>query len=149
MSALTRMSLKNRLIVGLATIAVAIFGVVATSMLNQEMMPSMTTPSSMVQATVPGASPEVVEETVTDPLESALGSVADVESVTTETTSGAAMATVTWPFEADSDEVNDAIASAVESVRAELPETAEAEVLPTTMDDVPVVQTAVTSTRRR
>ena len=146
MSALTRMSLKNRLIVGLATIAVAVFGVVATSMLNQEMMPSMTTPSAMVQATVPGASPEVVEETVTDPLESALSSVADVDAVTTETTSGAATATVTWPFEADADEVEDGVASAVESVRAELPETAEVEVLPTTMDDVPVVQTAVTST---
>ncbi|HLS32366.1 MAG TPA: efflux RND transporter permease subunit, partial [Brevibacterium sp.] len=42
--------------------------------------------------------------------------------------------------------MNDAIASAVESVRAELPENAEVEVLPTTMDDVFVVQTAVTST---
>jgi HAE1 family hydrophobic/amphiphilic exporter-1 len=139
------MSLKNRLIVGLATIAIAVFGVVATSMLNQELMPSMTTPNAMVQATLPGASPDVVEETVTDPLETALSSVADVEAVETETTSGAVTATVTWPFEADADEVNDAIASAVESVRADLPENADASVLPMSIDDVPVLQAAVTN----
>src|SRR5690606_32774879 len=113
--------------------------------LNQELMPSMTTPNAMVQATLPGASPDVVEETVTEPLETALSSVADVDAVTTETTSGAATATVTWPFEADADEVNDAIASAVQSVNADLPENAEAEVLPMSMDDVPVLQTAVSN----
>jgi HAE1 family hydrophobic/amphiphilic exporter-1 len=139
------MSLKNRLIVGLTTIAIAVFGIVATSMLNQELMPSMTTPNAMVQATLPGASPDVVEETVTEPLETALSSVADVDAVTTETTSGAATATITWPFEADADEVNDAIASAVQSVNADLPENAEAEVLPMSLDDVPVLQTAVSN----
>jgi HAE1 family hydrophobic/amphiphilic exporter-1 len=105
----------------------------------------MTTPNAMVQATLPGASPDVVEETVTDPLETALSSVADVEAVETETTSGAVTATVTWPFEADADEVNDAIASAVESVRADLPENADASVLPMSIDDVPVLQAAVTN----
>lgn len=145
MSALTRMSLKNRLIVGLATIAVAVFGVVATNMLNQELMPSMSMPNSMVQATLPGASPDVVEETVTEPLETALSSVADVDAVMTETTAGAATATVTWPFEADSDEVNDAISSAVESLRAELPQSADVSVLAMSMDDIPVLQTAVTN----
>jgi hypothetical protein len=66
-SLITRMSLKNRLIVGLLTLVIAVFGIVATTSLNQETMPSVDLPSTSVQATVPGASPEVVEETVTKP----------------------------------------------------------------------------------
>ena len=62
MSLITRMSLKNRLIVGLLTLVIAVFGVIATTSLNQETMPSVELPGTSVQVTVPGASPEVVEK---------------------------------------------------------------------------------------
>lgn len=88
MSQLTRMSLKNRIIVGLLTLVIAVFGVVATTSLNQETMPSVDLPGTTVQATIPGASPDVVEETVTKPLETALDSVGDLESVQTTTSAG-------------------------------------------------------------
>ena len=42
MTFLTRTSLKNRLVVGLITAAVALFGLFSMSALKQELMPSMT-----------------------------------------------------------------------------------------------------------
>ena len=123
MSLITRMSLKNRLIVGLLTLVIAVFGIVATTSLNQETMPSVDLPSTSVQATVPGASPEVVEETVTKPVETALEGIGELESVTTSTSSGMMTAEVTWPFGKDSEKMTDSIRSAVDGAKANLPTT--------------------------
>ena len=143
MHLITRMSLKNRLIVGLLTLVIAVFGIVATTSLNQETMPSVDLPGTSVQATVPGASPEVIEETVTKPLETALDGVGELESVTTSTSSGMMTAEVTWPFGKDSEEMTDAVLSAVDGVKSDLPADAEAEVLSYQMDEVPVTMFAV------
>ncbi|WP_309132708.1 efflux RND transporter permease subunit [Brevibacterium sp.] len=143
MSLITRMSLKNRLIVGLLTLVIAVFGVVATTSLNQETIPSVEIPGTMVQVTIPGASPEVVEETVTKPLETALDGVGDLESVTTTTSAGMMTANVTWPFGEDAEKMTDTVRSTVDSAKANLPDTAEVEVLSHQIDDVPVVMFAV------
>ena len=143
MSQLTRMSLKNRLIVGLLTLVIAVFGVVATTSLNQETMPSVDLPGTTVQATIPGASPEVVEETVTKPLETALDSVGDLESVQTTTSAGMMSASVTWPFGKDSEKMADSVRSAVDGAKANLPADAEVDVLSQQIDDFPVVMFAV------
>ncbi len=143
MSQLTRMSLKNRIIVGLLTLVIAVFGVVATTSLNQETMPSVDLPGTTVQATIPGASPDVVEETVTKPLETALDSVGDLESVQTTTSAGMMTASVTWPFGKDSEKMTDTVRTAVDGAKANLPEGAEVEVLSQQIDDFPVVMVAV------
>ena len=145
MSLITRMSLKNRLIVGLLTLVIAVFGVVATTSLNQETMPSVEMPGTSVQVTIPGASPEVVEETVTKPIETALDGVGDLEAVTTTSSAGSMTADVTWPFGKDAEEMTDEVRSAVDSTKADLPEGAEAEVLSQQIDDVPVVMFAVSA----
>ncbi|WP_181871713.1 efflux RND transporter permease subunit [Brevibacterium aurantiacum] len=137
------MSLKNRLIVGLLTLVIAVFGVIATTSLNQETMPSVELPGTSVQVTVPGASPEVVEESVTKPIETALEGVGDLETVSTTSSAGSMSANVTWPFGKDAEEMTDSVRSAVDSAKADLPDGAEAEVLSQQIDDVPVVMFAV------
>lgn len=143
MSLITRMSLKNRLIVGLLTLVIAVFGVIATTSLNQETMPSVELPGTSVQVTVPGASPEVVEKTVTEPIETALEGLGDLETVSTTTSAGSMSANITWPFGKDAEEMTDSVRSAVDSAKADLPDGAEAEVLSQQIDDVPVVMFAV------
>ena len=70
MTSLTRLSLANRLIVGMATVAIVIFGVLAALSLRQELLPSTQVPTAIVTATYPGASPEIVADEVATPLES-------------------------------------------------------------------------------
>ena len=60
MTSLTKLSLANRLIVGMATVAIVIFGVLAALSLRQELLPSTQVPTAVVTATYPGASPEIV-----------------------------------------------------------------------------------------
>ena len=77
------------------------------------------------------------------PLETALDGVGELESVTTSTSSGMMTAEVTWPFGKDSEEMTDAVRSAVDGVKSDLPADAEAEVLSYQMDEVPVTMFAV------
>jgi len=47
---LTRLSLANRLIVALISIAIVVFGVLATRSLKQELLPSTQVPTAVVPA---------------------------------------------------------------------------------------------------
>ena len=71
MTSLTRLSLANRLIVGLATLAIVVFGVLATLNLKQELLPSIQVPTAIVTANYPGVSPQIIADDVSTPLERA------------------------------------------------------------------------------
>jgi multidrug efflux pump subunit AcrB len=49
-TSLTRLSLANRLIVALISIAIVVFGVLATRSLKQELLPSTQVPTAVVTA---------------------------------------------------------------------------------------------------
>ena len=144
MTSLTRLSLANRLIVGLAALAVVVFGIVATTSLRQELLPSTDVPTAAVTATYPGASPEIVADEVAGPLEQAIGGVDGVTTVRATSTNGVASLVVEWEFGLDSDEVTSEIRSAVDGV-PDLPAQVETEVLAISTDDIPVQVVAVAS----
>jgi multidrug efflux pump subunit AcrB len=144
MTALTRLSLANRLIVGLAALAVVVFGLVATTSLRQELLPSTDVPTAAVTATYPGASPEIVADEVAVPLEQAISGVDGVTTVRATSTNGVASLIVEWDFGLDSDEVTSEIRSAVDGV-PDLPDQVETEVLAISTDDIPVQVVAVAS----
>ena len=64
MTSLTRLSLANRVIVGLATLAIIVFGVLATLNLKQELLPSIQVPTAIVTANYPGVSPQIIADDV-------------------------------------------------------------------------------------
>ena len=53
-TSLTRLSLANRMIVGLATLAIIVFGVLATLNLKQELLPSIQVPTAIPHRELPG-----------------------------------------------------------------------------------------------
>jgi multidrug efflux pump subunit AcrB len=146
---LTRLALRNRLLVGLLAGVIAIFGIVAANSLNQELTPSISTPGASVNVRVQGASPDTLETQVTEPLESALKSVPDLDSVITTTSSGLVLAAVTWPFGTDTDSQVSKIQSAVDRVESSFPEGAVATVTTINFSAFPVVQYAFTTTGDR
>src|SRR3954464_1534964 len=102
---LTRLSLANRLIVGLVTLAIVVFGVLATLNLKQELLPSTQVPTAVVTATYPGAAPQIVADTVSSPLERAIAGVSGVTQVQSSSTNGLASITVQWEYGLDSDKL--------------------------------------------
>ncbi len=67
LTSLTRLSLANRMIVGLVTLGIIVFGVLATLNLKQELLPSIQVPTAIVTASYPGVSPQIVADDVSIP----------------------------------------------------------------------------------
>src|SRR5918994_151569 len=139
MTQLTRLSLANRLIVGMVTIAIVIFGVMSTLSLRQELLPSTQVPTAILTATYPGTAPELVADEVATPLEQAISGVSGVTKVRSQSLNGLATLTVEWTYGLDNDEVLGDIRSAADGVAAGLPDSVEYEVLAGSTDDIPVL----------
>ena len=145
MTQLTRLSLANRLIVGMVTIAIVIFGVLSTLSLRQELLPSTQVPTAILTATYPGTSPELVADEVATPLEQAISGVSGVTKVRSQSLNGIATLTVEWTYGLDNDEVLGDIRSAADGVAATLPDAVDFEVLAGSTDDIPVLVLGVAS----
>jgi multidrug efflux pump subunit AcrB len=145
MTSLTRLSLANRMIVGLATLAIIVFGVLATLNLKQELLPSIQVPTAIVTANYPGVSPQIVADDVSTPLERALTGVSGVTKVQSTSSNGIATITVEWEYGLDPDKVVADIRNAVDGIKPTLPDQVETEVITGRTDDIPVLLLAIAS----
>ena len=75
-------SLKRRVTVAMAAIAVSMFGAVAFSRLPINLLPDISYPSLTIESRFPGAAPAEVESLLTRPVEEAAGVVAGVQRLT-------------------------------------------------------------------
>ncbi len=144
MTLLTRLSLANRMIVGLMGLAIIVFGGIAVTSLRQELLPSTQVPTALVTATYPGTAPELVAEEVATPLEQAISGVSGVQKVQAVSTNGLAVLTVEWTFGLDNDKVVADLRNAADS-GAQLPDAVETTVQAGSTDDIPVLVLAVAS----
>src|SRR5215207_1537474 len=145
LTSLTRLSLANRMIVGLATLAIIVFGVLATVNLKQELLPSIQVPTAFVTASYSGVSPQIVADEVSTPLERAFSGVSGVTKVQSTSTNGLATITVEWDYDLDPDKAVADIQNAVDGIAPTLPDQVETEVITGSTDDIPVLLLAVAS----
>jgi multidrug efflux pump len=74
----------------LLAVAILISGTLAYFKLPVAPLPNITFPVIVVQAQMAGASPEIMASTVAEPLERRLGSIADVNELTSQSSVGQA-----------------------------------------------------------
>lgn len=78
---MTKLSVKKPFTVLVAVVLVFVLGIVSFTRLKTDLLPKMDLPYVIVMTTAPGASPERVETTVTQPLESALATTSGLENM--------------------------------------------------------------------
>jgi len=139
MSFLTRSSLKNRLILSLATLAIVALGLISMNSLKQELMPSLQAPMAFISAQSQGLAPEEMASTITEPLEQAVRAVPGVTSVTSTTATGDAQVLVEWTFGEDDEETLRTIRSAAESLKPGFPSGTEVNVASGGAGDLPAM----------
>ncbi|WGW11009.1 efflux RND transporter permease subunit [Saxibacter everestensis] len=145
MSFLTRLSLANRALVGLVTLVIVGFGLFATTSLKQELFPSLQFPGASVVSSYPGAAPSSIQNDVTVPLEDAIKGVNGITKVQSTSSSGVSQISVQWDFGEDSDKIESDLRRAVSSVQTDMPQDVDPEVVVGSIDDIPVLQLAVSS----
>ncbi|MGC5076701.1 efflux RND transporter permease subunit [Agrococcus sp. DT81.2] len=143
MHLLSLASLKNRALIVLATLCIAIFGGVALANLKTELTPELELPAVVVTTTLPGASPEIMSEDVTGPIERAIQSVPGLEgtSGTSSTSSSVVFAEFTYGINIPTTEQR--VQQAVNRILSQLPENAEPTVLTGSIADFPVLRIAI------
>ena len=143
MSKLAVLSLGNRALIALVTVFVMIFGVITTSQLKQELIPSLTIPTAVVVTSYPGASPQVVEERVTTPVEQAVLGLSGLESSSSDSTTGMSTVTVNMSYGTNMSTVQQDLQAAISRIDGVLPDEADTQVITGSLDDLPVVQLSV------
>ncbi|MEU9061598.1 efflux RND transporter permease subunit [Streptomyces sp. NPDC048430] len=146
MSWLSRFSLAQRALIGLISIVALVFGAIAIPQLKQQLLPTIELPMVSVLAPYQGASPDVVEKQVVEPLEDAIKAVDGVEGITSTASEGNAVIMASFDFgdEGTKQLVAD-IQQAVNRARIQLPDDVDPQVIAGSTDDIPTVVLAVTS----
>ncbi|WP_406188259.1 efflux RND transporter permease subunit [[Kitasatospora] papulosa] len=146
MSWLSRFSLAQRALIGLISIVALVFGAIAIPQLKQQLLPTIELPMVSVLAPYQGASPDVVEKQVVEPLENAIKAVDGVEGITSTASEGNAVIMASFDFgdEGTKQLVAD-IQQAVNRARVQLPGSVDPQVVAGSTDDIPTVVLAVTS----
>ena len=145
MSFLSRISLANRSLVALATIAILIIGALVIPSLKQELYPSLEFPAVTVITPYPGASPSIVEQDVTDPLEQSIQGMQNISQLTSYSNSGSSVIVVEYNFGTDINQASQQISQQINRVQANLPSGVTPQVQTFNINDQPVIQLAVTS----
>ena len=78
---LSRYSVKRAYTVLVGVVLILILGVVSFTSMKTDLLPDMTLPYAIVYTTYPGASPEEVETMVTRPVEQAMATISNIETV--------------------------------------------------------------------
>jgi len=143
-SNLANLSLRNRALIALITIVSAVFGGLALTNLKQELIPSLELPALVVMTTYPGASPEVVENDVSTPIENAIQGVPGLESSSATSTTDASIVQAMFAYGTDLATAEQKMQQAINRISRQLPEDVSPQVLSVSIDDFPVIQIAVT-----
>ncbi|WP_288783482.1 efflux RND transporter permease subunit [uncultured Microbacterium sp.] len=144
MSHLAVLSLKNRALIALVTIVAAIFGGLALTNLKQELIPSIEFPQLSILSTYPGASPDVVNNDVSTPIETAIQGVPGLESTTATSTTNASIVQASFTYGTDLATAEQKIQQAINRIASTLPDGVEPNVVSFSIDDLPVIALAVT-----
>lgn len=141
---LTVLSLRNRALIALVTVVAAFFGFIGMSSLKQELMPSVEFPAIAVITSYPGASPDVVNNDVSGPVETALRGVPKLESTQATSNTGMSVVLAQFTYGVDIAATEQKVERAVSRISKMLPETADTQVVAGSIDDLPIIQIAVT-----
>ena len=120
---MAKYSVKKPFTVLVGVILVLVLGVVSLMGMNTDLLPSITLPYLVVVTTYPGASPERVEEELTRPLESSLGTVNGVENVTSTSGENYSMVMLEFADDTDMDSAMVKTSTALNQLADTLPET--------------------------
>jgi multidrug efflux pump len=115
--------IKRPVATTLLAIAVGLSGLLAYFHLPVAPLPNVTFPVIVVQATMAGASPDIMASTVAEPLERRLATIAGVTELTSTNSVGSSQVVVQFSLNRDINGAARDVEAAIQAARADLPTT--------------------------
>ncbi len=138
------LSMRNRALIALVTVVIAIFGGLALTSLKQELIPSIEFPQLAVLTNYPGATPEVVANDVSTPIEKAIQGIPGVSTTTATSSTNLSILNVTFAYGTNLLTSEQKIQQAINRISSQLPSGVTPQVLTGSIGDLPIIQVAVT-----
>ncbi len=120
---LSRFSVKKPYTVIVGIVLVVILGVVSLSKMSTDLLPSINLPYAIVVTTYPGASPEQVEDTVTQPIEAAMASTSNIKNISSNSANNMSMVILEFEQTANMDSVTVEMRESLDQISGGWPET--------------------------
>jgi len=117
----SRVFIERPVATTLLTIAVAIAGIIAFTVLPVSPLPQVDFPTISVSATLPGASPDIMASSVATPLERQFGHIAGVTEMTSSSALGITSVTLQFDLNRNIDGAARDVEAAINAARAYLP----------------------------
>jgi multidrug efflux pump len=118
---MSRVFIERPVATALLTIAVALAGILAYLGLPVSPLPQVDFPTISVSAQMPGASPETMASTIATPLERALGRIAGVTEITSNSTLGNTRVTLQFEIGRSINAAAREVQAAINASRSQLP----------------------------
>ncbi|MGL4791110.1 MAG: efflux RND transporter permease subunit, partial [Anaerotignaceae bacterium] len=117
----SKTAIKRPITTIMVMLIVILGGIVSYLGLNLDLMPSMDIPVAIVSTSYVGAGPEEIESLITKPLEEALGTVSNVDSITSTSSTGSSTVVVMFADGTDVDMAALDMREKVDMVKSALP----------------------------
>lgn len=136
---ISRLAIRRNVTTFMVTMMVFLAGIVAYLNLDMALMPNVDIPIVVVSTTYVGAGPEEMENLVTEPLEEALSTVTNVESISSVSSADVSFAIVQFVDGTDIDMASVDLREIIDRVKSALPDDAgEPNIIKMDMNALPI-----------
>ena len=118
---LSNISIKRPVLATMMIASLILFGLISRERMGVDLYPDIDFPIVTVTARLEGASPEVIETEVTDPLEDAVSTVEGVRHITSHSSQGTSQVTIEFELETDIDVAAQDVRDKISRTRYMLP----------------------------
>lgn len=123
---LTKYVLKRPVTTVLAILCLIVFGISSVTSSKLELIPEMNMPIMMITTVYPGASPDDVNELVTQPIEDHVGILSGIKNTTSISNENISMVMLEYEYGTDMDKAYSDLKKKIDGLSTQLPEDAQA-----------------------
>lgn len=143
---LTKLALKRPVSVLLIVVSLIVFGISSITGFEMELQPDMNMPMLVVMTTYSGASPETVEELVTEVIEDAGKTLEGLDSYSSSSSEGRSTVMFSFNYGTDTDELYTDLNTALNSAKRRLPDgCGDPSIMQMNMNNSEIMRVSVTS----
>ncbi|MDZ4759396.1 MAG: CusA/CzcA family heavy metal efflux RND transporter [Bacteroidota bacterium] len=115
-------SIKNKMVVGLFTIALIVWGIYSLKKIPIDALPDITNNQVMVITTAPTVAAQEVESFITNPLEIAMSNLTDVKEIRSISRSGLSIITIVFDDKIETYKARQLVAEKIKQAESQIPQ---------------------------
>jgi len=144
---LSNIAIKRPVFATMVIATIIVFGIISFREIGIDLFPRVEFPVVSIVSVLPGADPETVETTVTDPIEEAVSNISSIKTLRSTSSDSVSQVVIEFELEKDVDVAYQEVTAKLGTVRSELPKDLEEPVVEKFDIDSSPILAAVISAR--